>query len=260
MTTYLNPALGLLPGSVSLWMLSSLLRALPRPDVVGSAALARAMLLDALAYVDAFGPRDRLEAMLVMQVPPLRAEAESWMRMAAAEPELERKLRLQRHAGMLQRRAEALGQEVRRHRRALEKQGLEHIAPAPQACDLAALEAAWRDPSVVLEEDVLVPQELPVPEGFGRVAPRVAEPPLESRAEFEAPPQPRFQGVPLWRQHGRRWLDELTDEELEEVTSAQLRGEVIEEAPVRPDHVPYPKGQEWRREGNWLSDEAMAAR
>jgi hypothetical protein len=62
------------------------------------------------------------------------------------------------------------------------------------------------------------------------------------------------------RQHGRKWLDELWDDELKEIVEAVERGEVIAEPPHRPEGVAYPKREEWRREGNWLSPEALAAR
>ena len=83
---------------------------------------------------------------------------------------------------------------------------------------------------------------------------------LEDRDAFEVDPAPVFAGVPLWRQHGRKWLDELTDEELKEVTDAVQRGEVIAEPPPRPVGVAYPQRERWRETGNWISPEALAAR
>ena len=241
-TTYLNPALGLLPGVVSLALLYDFLRALPRPRVGGPIAYGRLMIQDALAVVDAAGPRDLLEAALLMQVPVLLIEAREAQAMATADPDWDRKTRMQRHALALQRRGEAMQREVRRHRAALAARGIEHVAPPPFAYDLDALEAVWRDLESELPETALVPQRMEPPPGFGAVP----EPKLEDRAEFEVPPQPRFQGVPKWKQAGRKFLDDLTDEELDELVAADGRGEVYDEPP--------------RREVVWVGDEDEAAR
>lgn len=59
---------------------------------------------------------------------------------------------------------------------------------------------------------------------------------LEDRDEYEVEPPSRFQGVPKWKQAGRKYLDELTEEEWDELIKAQVeRGEVIEEPPQRPE-------------------------
>ena len=56
-TTYLNPALGRLPGVVPLALRYDFLCALPGPRVGGAVDWGRLMIQDALAVVDAAGPR-----------------------------------------------------------------------------------------------------------------------------------------------------------------------------------------------------------
>jgi hypothetical protein len=208
------------------------------------------MIQDALASVDAFGPRDRLEAMLVMQIPTLLLAAREAEAAATAEPDFNLRMRRQRHMAMLQRRAEGLSAEVRRHRRSLVTGlDLQHAPPHALGYDLDALEAVWRDPARDLPETALVALPLEIPPGcFGMPldgrggeavpAPVVQPGPdgrLEDRDEFEVEPPPRFQGVPKWKQAGRRYLDELLEEERAELIEAQvLRGETIEEPPQRP--------------------------
>jgi hypothetical protein len=224
---------------ISLAMLFNFLRCLPRPGIGGPVAYGRQMIQDALAAVDAFGPRDRLEALLVMPIPTLLLAAKDAEAAARAEPDFDRRMRIERHMMALQRRAEALGAEVRRHRRALAAQDLQHVPPQPAlGYDLDALEAVWRDLELELPETALKELPLEVPEGFGAVTEVVADGPdgwLESRDEFEAEPPPRFKGVPKWKKAGRRYLDELTEEEFGELIAAQQRGETIEEPPQRPE-------------------------
>lgn len=265
-TTYLNPRLGQVPGSVTAHMLHLLVCSLPLPGPGGPADAAHQALEDALADIDAAGPRDRREAKLVVREVALLAQADALMMRAVAETDPVEQERLQKRMLALQRAADAMGRALRRHRRGLAAEGLQHVPPWTQVVDLAALEQAWQQPEAVLPADLLTPQPTD-PASIWPVAPAATEeagPPapatgLEDRDEFEVPPRPKFQGVPLWRQNGRRWLDELPDEELAEVTAAQQRGEEIEEPPVRPAGMALPKGQEWRRGGNWLSPESLAA-
>ena len=169
MTTYFNPPAGVLPGSVSLSMLQDLLRALPLPGPGDAPEIGRAMILDALAVVDAAGPRDALEATLLMQVPPLLLAARQTQALAVGEADWDRRAKMQREVMALQRRAEGLQREVRRHRRALAAQGVEHVASPAQAVDVARLEAAWRDPAVGLDAAVLTPRAVD-PAAFWPVA------------------------------------------------------------------------------------------
>lgn len=245
-STYLNPALGRVPGVISAAMLTRLLRGLPRPGAGDLPAMGRQMIQDALASVDAIGPRDKFEATLVTQIPGLMLAAQEIEAEARVEPNVDRRIRMQKHMMALQRRAEGLGAELRRHRRGLAQQDLQHVSPPAQAYDLDALEAVWQQPERALAEAVLVALPLEIPPGcFGMPMPGVApqaevalvglDGKLEDRDEFEVDPRPRFQGVPLWKQHGKKYLDELDAEELGELTVAQLeRGEVVEEPPHRP--------------------------
>lgn len=152
-THWYNPPLGQVPGVVSLSMLSTFLRCLPRRLIGASRVLGREMIQDALATVDAWSPRDRFEAPLVMQIATLGLSAREAELAATAEPDFDLRMRITRYMSMLQRRAEGLGAEVRRHRREL-KLGLnlQHVAPLAQGYDLDALEAVWHDPERELEE------------------------------------------------------------------------------------------------------------
>lgn len=251
-SNWYNPPLGHLPGVISLAMLTSFLHCLPRPRPGASRALGRQMIQDALAALDAWSPRDRFEALLVLQIPTLLLAAQEVEAEARAAPDFDQRMRLYRRVAVFQRRVEGLGAEVRRHRRELAVgQDLQHAPPPQQGYDLDALEAVWREPARELPETALEALPLAVvaarygiamdPPGVetpaGPVAAAVDAGPdgkLEDRDEFEVEPPPRFQGVPLWKQRGRKYLDELPDEELAELVAAQKRGEVIEEPPQRP--------------------------
>jgi hypothetical protein len=231
-TTYLNPLLGRVSGCVSLAMLFDLLRALPRPLVGGPVAYGRQMILDALAEVDAWAPRDRFEAALALQIPTLLLAGRAAEAAARVEADWDRRMRLERHVMTSQRRAEALGREIRRHRKDLAAEGLVHVSPPGFVCDADALEAVWRDLERALPEAVLTPEVEAVPAGFGGAAVG-PDGVLEARDEFEAEPLPAFKGVPKWKQAGRKYLDELLEEERDELIAVQLRGETIEEPPQR---------------------------
>lgn len=71
-TNWFNPMPGQVHGVISLAMLANFPRCLPRRRRGGPAAHGRQMIQDALAAVDAIGPRDRFEVVLVMQIPTLR--------------------------------------------------------------------------------------------------------------------------------------------------------------------------------------------
>jgi hypothetical protein len=241
-STFLNPMLGRVPGVISLAMLFNFLRCLPRPFVGGPVAYGRQMIQDALAAVDAIDPRDRLEAVLALRIPLLEAEADATYALARLESDWEQKARKQRHAMALERRAEAVRREIRRHRRALAAEDVQHVSPPPLAYDLDALEAVWRDLQSALPETALVELPMEVPAGFGMGGVKDVGPDgvLEARDEFEAEPLRRFKGVPKWKKAGRKYLDELTDEERDELIAAQLRGETIEEPPQRVEEYIEP--------------------
>ena len=255
---WMNPLLGRLPGVISLAMLFDFLRCLPRPRLGGPVGYGRQMIADALAAIDAIGPRDKVEAALVMQIPTLLLAARETEAAARAEPDLDRRMRIERHMSMLQRRAEGLSAEVRRHRKELVTGlNLRHVSPPALEYDLDMLEAVWRDLERELPESALVAVPMEYPAGWEPPAAgeagvvelaevTVAAPVeihvergpdgwLEDRDEFEVPPQPVFQGIPKWKQAGRKYLDELPDDELAELVAAQKRGELIEEPPHRPE-------------------------
>ena len=254
---WMNPLLGRVPGVISLAMLFDFLRCLPRPRLGGPVAYGRQMIQDALAAVDAIGPRDKVEAVLAMQIPTLLLAAKEAEAAARVEPDFDRRMRIERHMAMLQRRAEGLSAEVRRHRRELAVgSGLRHVSPPALVYDLDVLEAVWRDLERELPESALVAVPVAYPPEWGPleaeslevapaaevVAPVDARPDgqLEDRDEFEVEPR-RFQGVPKWKLAGRKYLDELPEEERAELIEAQLvRGELIEEPPQRPEEWSEP--------------------
>ena len=261
-STYYNPILGRLPGVISLAMLIDFLRCLPRPPIGAPLAYGRQMIQDALASVDAFGPRDRLEAMLVLPIPTLLLAAREMEAAAAADPDLDRRMRLRRQMMALQRRAEALGAEVRRHRRELARRDVQHVPPQPAwEFDLDALEAAWRDPEAVLQETALMAAPLEYPAGWGPTETAVADVvpaavvavpvevgldgTLEGRAEFDAVSPSGFQRVPTWKQAGRPYPDELAAKGAAARVEAPLaRGEVIEAPPRQSGAGVEPQGGE----------------
>ena len=102
-SNYYNPMLGRVPGCVSLAMVFDFLCCLPRPRIGGPVAYGRQMIQDTLGAVDAFGPRDRFEAMLVMRIPVLEVEADATYALAQRETDWDRKARMQRHAMALSR-------------------------------------------------------------------------------------------------------------------------------------------------------------
>jgi len=205
------PACGTLPVCVDSELVRCVLHALPRPRPDDPPDRGRRMIARALALLREAQPSSALQATLAAQavIAQLRA-LQAWEIAAASETEPAQMIRAERHALTLTRGAAAVERQVRR-------------APAGEVTetwdyDLAELEAAWRAPPTA---------------------------PALTAAGPAKPPPAR---VPLWKQHGRTFMHEIDDEELDELVQAKERGEPLEEPPYAPNdpaltYVPkiYPK-------------------
>lgn len=133
-----------LPGCFSPAMVHSLVCSLPQPrpyvPVDG-----RRQIREALNLVDAYAPRDALEAMLVLNTVTIRCH----VRHLVDHPLLVADAALQRRAAAqvrdLERAAVAGGRRLWQHRRERAAEGRARPDPRPPwCCDLDRLEARWR--------------------------------------------------------------------------------------------------------------------
>jgi hypothetical protein len=191
-----------LPRSFARRLTETMIRSLPRPEPDAPDEDGLEAVFEAVGLVALYAPRDGIEARLVQQIVVAHVRGPLATEMAAARqgtPAL--MLRFERHGMAQERTAARLERRLAAHRRDRAGDGAE---AGTWACDLAAMEAVWRG--------VKVPE-------------------VEMPAAAVVPEPPR---VPLWKQNKRRWMHEITDEELDELSEAEDRGEPLEAPPNRP--------------------------
>ena len=157
--SYLNPLPTLVSACLSLALIHDLLRCLPRPCTGGPADYGRQMIQDALAAADLLGPRDRLEAAIAVQMVVLQRQAREAAAAAAAEPDFDKRLRIQRHEMALLRRHEALGRNEAIEEPPMAPEGVAVQAPpeprlTQQEADALTPEQRWRRYGSRLEPEV----------------------------------------------------------------------------------------------------------
>ncbi len=144
-----------LPGCFSFAMAYDLAQALPRPRGRDRHGVARRRLHDALASVSLLRPRDVFEACLVQQILVLQLNAPQTFAMAAGQgDDLKLKARYERLGHAELRYAAATQRRLRQYRRDKMEEGRVPAEDVPWVCDLAELEAAWREEEGVVSEAI----------------------------------------------------------------------------------------------------------
>jgi hypothetical protein len=138
------PATGWLPASFPLFMVVTLLHALPRPDARYPTS-GRSRIHHVLQMIRDLAPRDAFEAELVLQLIITSMRGPLLYGLAAAhEGDLKAHLRYQRLALAVERTAGAIETRLDRRRKARELDGPAVETGAPWDYEMAELEAIWR--------------------------------------------------------------------------------------------------------------------